>query len=223
MSETIVAQTITIMIVDDHPLFREGVVNTLMDTGLFEVVAQSDSQEDAVSKAERYEPNLVLLDVNLPGGGIETAEQMAERAPASKVIMLTVSEDADDVQAALSAHAKGYVLKGVASQELIEILSKIHLGESYIPPNLAATLLMKSAETPSEDKSVDDFNLNQREKQILERLAEGLSNREIAEEIHLSEKTVKHYMTQIMNKLHVSNRVQAAIKAHEMNKRETTE
>ena len=210
---------IKIIIVDDHPLFREGVVNSLMESGLFEVVAQSDSHDDAIMKAQRYAPHLLLLDINLPGGGIETAEAIAETCPDIKVIMLTVSEQADDVQDALTAHAKGYVLKGVASDELIEILGKIHNGESYIPPNLAATLLMRNAQKASKDEAENEFDLNRREKQILEKLSEGMSNRQIAEDIYLSEKTVKHYMTQIMNKLHVSNRVQAALKAQELSRK----
>jgi len=129
--------------------------------------------------------------------------------------MLTVSEQEQDVQAALKAQARGYVLKGVASSELVSILQDIHNGDSYISPNLAVNLLTRSAEAPSNDMA-EDFNLNERERQILEKLAIGMSNREIADDIYLSEKTVKHYMTNIMHKLHVSNRVQAAIKAYEM-------
>ncbi len=211
---------IKIIVVDDHPLFREGVVRSLLESGQFDVVAQSDSQEDAVLKAGRHKPDIVLLDINLPGGGIKTAELIATQVPNVKVIMLTVSEEADDVQGALTAHAKGYVLKGVSSTELVAILQRIHAGESYIPPNLAANLLMRSSRQSSKASDEEAFDLNRREKQILESLAEGLSNREIAQTIHLSEKTVKHYMTQIMNKLHVSNRVQAALKAQEMSRKE---
>ncbi len=204
------------IVVDDHPLFREGVVRSLLESGCFDVVAQSDSQEDSLEKACRYQPDILLLDINLPGGGIETASLIAEQAPNVKVIMLTVSEEADDVEAALTAHAKGYVLKGVSSDELVSILQRIHAGESYIPPNLAANLLRRSSDKSNNSDSEDAFDLNRREKQILEKLAEGLSNREIADSIYLSEKTVKHYMTQIMNKLRVSNRVQAALKAQGM-------
>ena len=153
----------------------------------------------------------------MPGGGIETAAELAERTPAIKVIMLTVSEQEKDVQAALKAQARGYILKGVASEDLITILTDINKGDSYISPNLAANLLMRNSEGDQKE-TPDDFNLNDREKQILEKLAVGMSNRDIAIDICLSEKTVKHYMTNIMNKLHVSNRVQAAIKAYEMSR-----
>jgi len=208
---------ITIIVVDDHPLFREGVVTTLIESGKFDVVAQAGSKDEAIVLAERHLPDLMLVDVSMPGGGIETASELAKKVPIIKVIMLTVSEQEHDVQAALKAQARGYVLKGVASDDLINILQDISRGDSYISPNLAVNLLMRSTEV-EEQKTPEDFDLNERERQILEKLAIGMSNREIADDIHLSEKTVKHYMTNIMNKLHVSNRVQAAIKAYEMGK-----
>ncbi|WP_189402171.1 response regulator [Arenicella chitinivorans] len=208
---------IRIVVVDDHPLFREGVVTTLAESGYFDVVAQAGSKEEAIIQAEKHIPDLMLLDVSMPGGGIETASEIAVRVPVIKIIMLTVSEQEHDVQAALKAQARGYILKGVASEELISILRDIHNGDSYISPNLAVNILMRSSEQPKPD-SPDDFDLNERERQILEKLAIGMSNKEIADDIFLSEKTVKHYMTNIMHKLHVSNRVQAAIKAYEMSK-----
>lgn len=209
---------ISIVVVDDHPLFREGVVTTLLESGYFDVVAQAGSKDQALMFAEKHMPDLMLVDVSMPGGGIETAGELANRCPAIKVIMLTVSEQEHDVQAALRAQARGYVLKGVASSELIQILRDIYNGDSYISPNLAVNLLMRSQEDKKK-KTVEDFDLNERELQILQKLAQGLSNRDIANDICLSEKTVKHYMTNIMTKLHVSNRVQAAIKAYEMTKK----
>lgn len=206
---------ISIVVVDDHPLFREGVVTTLVESGYFDVVAQAGDKESALVQAEKHLPDLILLDVSMPGGGIETADEISRRVPVSKIIMLTVSEQEHDVQAALKAQARGYVLKGVASEDLISILRDIHNGDSYISPNLAVNLLMRSSEEAKEDVH-EEFDLNDRERQILEKLAIGMSNREIADDIYLSEKTVKHYMTNIMHKLHVSNRVQAAIKAYEM-------
>ena len=204
---------ISIIVVDDHPLFREGVVTTLMESGIFEVVDQASSKDEAVLKAQKHLPDLMLLDVSMPGGGIETANEITLQAPMIKIVMLTVSEQDQDVQNALKAQARGYVLKGVASEELLRILQEIHRGNSYIPSNLAANLLMRSSDSKN---TPEEFDLNDRERQILEKLAAGMSNREIAEQIFLSEKTIKHYMTNIMHKLQVSNRVQAAIKAYEM-------
>ncbi|NND00605.1 MAG: response regulator transcription factor [Gammaproteobacteria bacterium] len=209
---------ISIVVVDDHPLFREGVVTTLQESGFFDVVAQAGTQEDAILQVEKHLPDLVLLDVSMPGGGIETADEITKRVPVVKIIMLTVSEQEDDVQAALKAQARGYVLKGVDSGDLIQILRDIYKGDSYISPNLAANLLMRSSDDAKNADTIEDFDLNDRERQILEKLSAGLSNRDIANDIFLSEKTVKHYMTNIMHKLHVSNRVQAAIKAYEMTK-----
>ena len=208
---------ISIVVVDDHPLFREGVVMTLMESGKFNVIAQAGSKDDAIIVAQNHMPDMMLVDVSMPGGGIETAVELAKRTPANKVVMLTVSEQAQDVQAALKAQARGFILKGVGSDELINILTSINDGESYITPNLATNLLMRNKEVEQQD-TPEKFDLSKREIQILEKLAVGMSNRDIAEEIKLSEKTVKHYMTNIMNKLRVSNRVQAAIKAHEMAK-----
>lgn len=209
---------ISIVVVDDHPLFREGVVSTLQESGFFDVVAQAGTLEDAVIAAEKHLPDLLLLDVSMPGGGIETAREITRQVPIVKIIMLTVSEQEDDVQQALKAQARGYILKGVVSSELISILKDIHNGDSYISPNLAANLLKRSSDRDRKAATIEDFDLNDRERQILEKLADGMSNREIADDIYLSEKTVKHYMTNIMHKLHVSNRVQAAIKAYEMSR-----
>ncbi len=141
---------ITIIVVDDHPLFREGVVTTLQESGFFDVVAQAGTQEDAIREAEKHLPDLMLLDVSMPGGGIETAEEITKRVPVVKIIMLTVSEQEEDVQAALRAQARGYVLKGVASDDLISILRDINNGDSYISPNLAANLLMRGSSTVTE-------------------------------------------------------------------------
>jgi len=199
---------ITIIVVDDHPLFREGVVTTLLESGIFDVVDQASSKDEAIAKAQKHLPDLMLLDVSMPGGGIETANEITRLVPMVKIVMLTVSEQDQDVQSALKAQARGYVLKGVASEELLRILREIHMGNSYIPSNLAANLLMRDSESKD---TPEEFDLNDRERQILEKLAAGMSNREIAEQVFLSEKTIKHYMTNIMHKLHVSNRVQAAI------------
>ncbi len=207
---------ISIIVVDDHPLFREGVVYSLLESGLFDVVGQAGTQEDAIRQVEKHLPDLMLLDVSMPGGGVETALEISKRTPYVKVIMLTVSEQEQDVQSALKAQARGYILKGVSSDELINILVDVQNGVPYISPNLAANLLIRNSDDALNGNNLEDFDLNDRELQILEKLSAGLSNREIADDIYLSEKTVKHYMTNIMNKLHVSNRVQAAIKAYEL-------
>ena len=188
------SELISIIVVDDHPLLREGVVLSLLDSGYFDVVAQTDSKDRAIELALKHMPDLMLLDVSMPGGGIETAEEITRLAPVIKITMLTVSEEQHDVQAAMQANVQGYVLKGIASAQLISVLRDVHEGGSYISPNLAANILMRGNDKDKKSSSVDDFDLNDRERQILEKLASGMSNRDIANDIYLSEKTVKHYI-----------------------------
>ena len=210
-------ETSRIVVVDDHPIWREGVVKTLNDNKDFEVVGEGSSAAEAFNLVEEFLPDVILLDVSMPGGGIEAAKRISSAYPVVTIIMLTVSEREEDVRDALRAHARGYVLKGVSGGELVAVVRQISEGDTFITPSLAASLLMESSE--KEDQSGKaDLNLpellNDRERQILEKLADGMSNKDIAASIHLSEKTVKHYMTNIMQKLQVHNRVQAALMAH---------
>jgi DNA-binding NarL/FixJ family response regulator len=202
---------IRIVIVDDHPLFREGVARTLGESGRFTVVAEGGSADDAVRLAAELDPDLVLLDLSMPGGGISAAVRIAAETP-SKVVVLTVSEASDDIMAALKAGAKGYVLKGVGSQALIDILSGIANGESYVSPSLAARLLTEMRDRPPPEVADDPLSkLTDREEQILRLVARGMSNKEVGRELDLQEKTVKHHMTRILEKLHVRNRTEAAL------------
>jgi len=209
------AETIRIVLVDDHPLFREGVAYTLDAQADMEVVAQGESRDEAARLAERYAPDVLLLDINIPGGGIEAARTIAAAHPAIRIIMLTASVDEDDLAAAMVAGAKGYILKGVAARELVGIVRKVQGGEGYVAPSLAASLLagMAGGGRPAEHPADPLGALTERERQILDQVAAGLSNKEVAAQLHLSEKTVKHYMTIIMEKLGVRNRVEAALLA----------
>ena len=210
------SEAYNIVVVDDHPIWRDGVIKTLSDHDEFKVVGHGSNADDALALVAEFLPDVILLDVSMPGCGISAAHRISIAYPVVKVVMLTVSENEDNVLAALKAHAKGYVLKGVSSVELVKIIKQICAGETYITPSLAASLLVESKE--NQKTSYLELNLpdllNDRERQILEKLATGLSNKEIAESIYLSEKTVKHYMTNIMQKLQVRNRVQAALLAH---------
>ena len=207
------AETIRIVLVDDHPLFREGVAYTLAAQTDMAVVAQGESGDEAVRLAATCAPDVVLLDLNIPGGGIEAARAIAAAQPATRVIMLTASVDEDDLAAAMAAGARGYILKGVAARELVSIVRRVHGGEGYVAPSLAASLLAGLG-GPRPSAPPDPLAaLTERERQILEQVAAGLSNKEVAAQLHLSEKTVKHYMTIIMEKLGVRNRVEAALLA----------
>jgi DNA-binding NarL/FixJ family response regulator len=208
-------EPLQIAIVDDHPLFRAGVAQALERYPDFEIMAEGDTAAQAISIASRKLPDVMLLDVSMPGGGVNAVRQIASEVPVVKVIMLTVSEDEEDVTASLRAGAKGYVLKGVAARELAEIIRSVAAGDVYVTPSLAASLLFEmtgaSNRGTGEPNLLDD--LTEREHQILERVAAGDSNKEIGASLQLSEKTVKHHMTNILQKLHVRNRVEAALMA----------
>ena len=204
---------IQILVVDDHPLFREGVVRTLGSEPDMEIVGEATSADEALSMTAELLPDIVLLDITIPGGGLEAAGRIAATSPVTKIVMLTASEAEEDVLTALKAGARGYILKGVSGPVLTGIVRSVYAGEAYVTPSLAASLLsdMDRPRTGEPHSLVDD--LSPREKQILEELASGASNKEIAQLLSLSEKTVKHYMTNILQKLQVRNRVEAALLA----------
>jgi two-component system, NarL family, nitrate/nitrite response regulator NarL len=205
-------EPIDVLVVDDHPLFRQGVVHSLsLDPG-FRVVGQCDSGEAALEMVRARLPHVVLLDVSMPGwGGIVSAEKLALACPASAVVMLTASEDKDKLLAALKAGARGYVLKGASGSELAAALRAAAAGEVYVTPSMAMEVLVSLTRAPAPDPLQE---LTERERQILTLIGNGRTNREIGAEIHLSEKTIKHYVTNIMQKLQVRSRVEAALLAH---------
>ena len=205
--------TLRIILADDHPIFRDGLVNSIEETGEFQVVGVGASADDAVRLAAEHRPDIALLDLSMPGGGITAAARIAEAGSARYVAMLTVSEDDADVTAALGAGATAYILKGISAGELRRVLTRVGRGEAHITPALAAQVLALMRAPKPEQAAID--TLTQREEEILRRVALGMSNREIADELSLQEKTVKHYMTEILAKLHARNRVEAAIIAHE--------
>lgn len=207
---------IHVVLVDDHPLFREGVAHTLEAAPDLEVVGQGASAAEALELAKNLAPDLLLLDIGIPGNGLAAARAIAAACPVTKIVMLTVSEAEDDLLMALKAGARGYVLKGVPARELIRILQAVHAGEVYVPPALAAGLLLDMAGPADEPRlpvgPLDE--LTERERQILELVAAGCSNKEIAQRLRLAENTVKHHMSAVLQKLQVRNRVGAALLAH---------
>ena len=204
-------EAIRILVVDDHPLFREGVVHSLAAQPDLAVVGQAASGEEALRLAQELLPDVVLLDIAMPGwGGLATAEKLATACPATKVVMLTVAEDEDKLLAAFSAGARGYVLKGVSARDLASVVRSVEQGEVYVSPSLAAGILVAL----THGRPVDPLGeLTERERDILKLVGQGLTNREIGEHVHLSEKTIKHYITNILQKLQVRSRVEAALLA----------
>lgn len=205
-----------IVVADDHPLFRGGVVLTLQEHGGFLVVGQAGTAQDAIAAVEAHMPDLVLLDISMPGSGLAAAAEIARRFPAVAIVILTASETDDDLLAVLKAGARGYVLKGVGADELTGILLGVAEGASYVPPALAGRVLAALQDRRQAPLLHDVEDLTQREAEILRHVAMGLSNKEIARALDLQEKTIKHYMTNILQKLQVRNRVEAALKARDL-------
>ena len=203
---------IRVAVIDDHPLFREGVAHTIHSSKVLAVVAEGACADDAIRIARDALPDIMLLDVSMPGGGIEAAQAISQVCPVVKTIMLTVSESEEHVAQALAAGARGYVLKGTSGPELINTVRAVSRGESYVSPGLAARLLTIAKRPPTAVAQDGDLpELTKREEDILDHVARGMTNKEIARSLNISEKTVKHYMTNIMQKLHVRNRVEAVL------------
>lgn len=211
------AERIRVIVVDDHPLFLEGVIQTLQAEANMVVVGKGNNSTDALSLAMDNLPDVILLDVSMPGSGISAAKSIASACPVVRIGMLTVSESDDDVIQSLQAGAHGYILKGIGGGALVDVVRALHAGDLYVSPSLAAQLLTdsKKADQSNMNKnSISTDELTPREEQILEGIAQGLSNREIGEKLNIAEKTVKNYVTNVLQKLHVRNRVEAAMLAH---------
>lgn len=204
-------EQIRVLVVDDHPLFRQGVVHSLgSDPGLT-VVGETASGEEALKLARELLPDVVLLDISMPGwNGLITAEKITTACPATTIVMLTVSEDKDKLFAAFKAGARAYVLKGVSARELTRVVRTAANGEVYVSPSLAAEMLVSLTQGQAPDPLQE---LTEREREILGLIGAGMTNREIGERIFLSEKTIKHYVTNILQKLQVRSRVEAALLA----------
>jgi DNA-binding NarL/FixJ family response regulator len=205
------ADEIRIIVADDHPLFRGGVINSLAAAPDISVVGEAESGDEALALSRELLPDVLLLDIVMPGkSGITTVGEMAAACPATRVVILTVSEREDDLLAALKAGASGYVLKGISARELVDVVRMVAQGEVYVSPVLAAHLLRELSH-PRPEGADPLAELTEREREMLRLVMEGLTNREIGERLHLAEKTVKHYMTNILGKLHVRSRVEAAL------------
>ena len=213
---------IRIAVVDDHPMLREGVVRTLLDEGDIEVIGEGATADQAIELAQKFLPDIMLLDMNMLGSGLMAIGRISELCPAVKLIVLTVQEDHDTVTQALKLGARAYALKGVGASELVDIVRAVNDGGSYVSPSLAAKLLAnfsRRARSAGSDQDAIE-TLTAREEQILDLLGKGLRNKEIARQLDLKEKTVKHYVTNILQKLQLRNRVEAAVLLQKQSKPE---
>ena len=210
---------IRILIADDHHLFREGLTRILNDAPGITVVASASSGEEAIANAAELKPDVVLMDVNMPGiGGVEATRQLHASHPEAHVLMLTVSEQDSDLFAAIRAGARGYLLKNTTSHELITAIQRVHAGEAVVTPVMAAKLLDEFASLPPSTGSTPKRRalesskeaLTDREYDVLRLVARGLSNKEIGKALSISPHTVKAHLRSILDKLHLRSRVEAA-------------
>ena len=206
---------IRVAVVDDHPLMRKGIVQTLASYSDLTIIGEGENADQAVELAERLLPDVMLIDINMEGGGLNALKQIAASCPAVACIVITVREDEETVSQALRVGARGYVLKGIGGSDLADTIRAIHQGEVYITPSLAARLLTTATAKPTGNASHQPRLdvLTAREDEILRLIAKGMINKEIGAVLDISEKTVKHYVTNILQKLQVRNRVEAALLA----------
>ncbi len=203
-------KTTRVLVVDDHALFRKGVVGLLRATEGFTVVGEAQDGRDAVAKTKALAPDVVLMDVYMPGmNGLEATRLIKAAMPGTKVIMLTVSEEDDKLFEAVKAGAHGYLLKRVEPAELFRTVRGVMLGDAFVTPTMAAKILDEFSRQASAPSVAPSSGLSPRERQVLELLTRGKVNKEIAAALEISGNTVKNHLKHIMEKLHVDNRVQA--------------
>lgn len=210
------ADIIKVLIVDDHSLMRQGLKKILEMEKDIEVIGLAEDGEIAIQKCVDLRPDIVLLDINMPNmNGIQALRRIKDMGLRSKVIMLTIHDDREYLLETVNIGAEGYVLKDADSTSLIKAIRNVYDGNSYIHPTLADELVKryKSQESGTKQPSQGKEKLTRREYEVITLIAEGLNNKEIAEKLYISEKTVKNHVSNIFKKINVSDRTQAAIYA----------
>jgi DNA-binding NarL/FixJ family response regulator len=206
---------IRVLLVDDHDLFRTGLRNLLEEQGV-QVVAEAGSGAEAVRTVLEVAPDVVIMDLNMPGmNGVEATRQIVAAAPLTRVLVLTISDQDGDVMDAILAGACGYLMKDASIEELLRGLRAASIGESLISPHIAAKVLQRvraSSSQPEIEKAIR-AELSEREIEVLKLIANGKDNAQIAGELHISPKTVKNHISNILMKLQIDNRIQAAVYA----------
>ncbi len=210
---------INVLIADDHSLIRQGLKQILELEKDMVVIAQASNGNEAVQLAKECKPDIILMDINMPGAnGLQAIKEIKQEKLDSRVIVLTIHEDREYLFKTLQMGAEGYVLKDAEPSVLIEAIRNVYAGQSYIQPNMTMELVKEfNRVTLHEKEKHDDNNLTSREIEVLELIAEGMINKEIAKKLYISEKTVKNHVSNIFRKLNVSDRTQAAIYAFKHN------
>lgn len=210
---------ISVAFVDDHPLMIEAVTSLFSRTHGIRLIATGSAAKDVVEICLRYQPQVMVIDLSLPGDAFEAIAAAKTSAPNTKLIAFTAASGVETAVRALDAGASGYVLKGSNSGELIQAIRSVEAGETYITQNFASKVITALRDTSLRKRAAEAVKLSIREQQIMRLLLNGKTNREIAVAIKISEKTVKHYMTILMHKLQVRNRLEVVIAAQNMNSR----
>jgi two-component system response regulator DevR len=205
------ARPMRVMVVDDHEVVRQGLVALLSRREEFEVVAEAGSVSEAIASARRFLPDLVVMDVRLPdGSGIEACREIRSEMPETKVVMLTSYPDEEAVLSAIIAGASGYLLKQVRGRDLVSALEAVGRGDSLLDPAITERVLERVRRVASGVERDELADLTSQERKILMLVAEGKTNKEIASDVFLSDKTVKNYVSSILAKLNLQRRAQAA-------------
>jgi two-component system response regulator DevR len=211
MTEPDPKRPLRLLIVDDHEVVRQGLVALLDRRPGFQVVAEAGSVETAIAEARRHQPDLVVMDVRLPdGSGVEACREIRSELPDTRVIMLTSYPDDEAVLSAIVAGAAGYLLKQIRARDLVAALEAVGRGESLLDPAVTERVLDRVRRMASGQQADELSVLTPQEQKILMLVAEGKTNKEIASEVFLSDKTVKNYVSSILSKLNLERRAQAA-------------
>jgi DNA-binding NarL/FixJ family response regulator len=202
---------LTLLVVDDHEVVRQGLVALLDRREGLQVVAQAGSVAESIDQARRFKPDIVVMDVRLPdGSGIEACREIRSELPATRVIMLTSYPDEEAVLSAIVAGASGYLLKQIRARDLVAAIETVGRGESLLDPAVTEKVLDRVRRIASGTYTNELAQLTSQEQKILMLVAEGKTNKEIASEVFLSDKTVKNYVSSILSKLNLERRAQAA-------------
>ena len=217
MSEAGQGDPIRVVVADDHALFRRGLYMVLESEDDIEVVGEAGDGDEVVRLVEEHMPDLVLMDVRMPvRSGIEATHEIKSAVPATKILMLTISDEEEDLYEAIKAGASGYLLKEISIEEVAEAIRSVHLGQSLISPSMASKLLTEFAAMAKKDEEKQQMptpRLTDREMEVLTLVAQGLNNRDIARELFISENTVKNHVRNILEKLHLHSRMEAVVYA----------
>ena len=214
------ATPLKVFLLDDHEVVRAGIRGLLESDGGVEVVGEASTADEALRRVPALKPDVAVLDVRLPDGdGVEVCRELRSRMPELRCLMLTSYADDDALFAAIMAGASGYVLKQIRTNDLVAVIKRVGAGESLIDPTLTKRVLERLREGPSKDEKIE--RLSEQERRVLELVADGLTNRQIAEQLYLAEKTVKNYVSNMLAKLGMGRRSEAAAYSARLSERES--